>query len=201
MASIPYVTGPAHAFVGQTQITSISNGNVTAKIVVGPYYLGTAERAPRIEISDDWEPVDNDVSGKKPLDTAWSGEDALITYDFTRWDEAVMARLSSNPVPFFGARGVFVPGTMGTLMITEGRVPTLWVQFPYGGAGGKPVYAVNGMPAGYRFFAANFEGPHVLDRLGTRAMLRHAVFHALPVYAQGYELLFDHNMAGLPPTT
>lgn len=198
----PFTTGPAHAFVGFTKIQSVSNyGVVNATINGTPYYLGTDEKAPRLEFKPNWEPIYNDVSGNVPLDVAYAGEEAYISYTFTRWNEGVFELMAANPHTGFGGNthGITSPLDRGTLMLTEGVTPTLWIVFPFAVAGKQP-YVAQGLSAGYRFFAAVFEGPFQHANLGTRASKRPAIWHALPVYvpATGAFVLFDHNMAGLP---
>src|SRR5579859_623880 len=88
----PFVTGPAHMFVGTTRVT---NGVPQGAGVV--FYLGTSEGSPDIDIKPVYEPVYNDLSGSTPFDLSYMGEEAYITADLTRWNEAVYAAIQARP--------------------------------------------------------------------------------------------------------
>ncbi len=182
----PYSTGPAHIFIG------VGPGGA-------PIYLGTCEGAPRIEHRAALEPVMNDISGPRvPFDKMWVGEEAMVSVDMTRWNEPVRALALSR----WQRGGVIPRGTentfaRGTLLITEGMAFGLWVLFP--NSIFNPAMAT--LPNGYRYPAAWVETPESLEP-GVRPYKTRMVFSALGVYtpAVGGFLLYDGNMAGLPPT-
>lgn len=182
-----YSTGPAHLFVG-----AITTGGVT------PFYLGTAEVKPQIEIVPQFEPVHNDLGGAVPFDKSYEGEEAFIGADLNRYNEAVYAGLAARPnslVP--GAiRGLNTALDVGTLMLTEGKNIVVWVVFPFFV---KAAMRAGGMPAGYRFPGCTVVGPDKLET-GTRARKVHLLFHALRQWSPvtGAFLLYDHNVSGLP---
>lgn len=186
----PYVRGPAHFFVG------IGAGQ-------SPVYLGTAERTPKIQIRPAWSPVFNDIAGQKiPYDWSFDGEEGYVVYPFTRWVDPVWRACQARPRPpiIGGVPGLNVAGDIGTLMNTEGMGYPIWVLFPYAA---KTAY--NTQPAGYHFFSSWLMGPDDLDRNNTDAALVNGVWYCsrkptLNIAAAGLDmLLYDYNVAGLPP--
>jgi hypothetical protein len=188
----PYVTGPAHLYAG------VGAGGA-------PFFIGHAMRTPRITIRPHFSPVWCDLTGQTvPYDWIFDGEEGFVTYDVSRWNEAGYAALAARPRAT-GARGITLPGDIGSLMITELFAYQLWVVFPYAA---KPAYA--SMPPGYHFLNAWLEGPDELDDLGTTARRNRLVFHCgrsgvittSPTGGQGLTLtLYDTLVAsftGLP---
>jgi hypothetical protein len=162
----PYVTGPAHVFVG------LGSGGT-------PIYLGTCERYPKILIRPANEPHFNDMGGKVPFDMAHMGEEGFTSGDFNRFNETTYAVLASRPRGPAGVRGLNVAGEIGALYLTEGFAYGVWVSFPYVA---KPVFAAAGMPAGYHFLASYLVGPDELEPLGTTPRKIRLIWHHLRAF-------------------
>ncbi len=181
--AIPYVTGPVHMFVG------VGEG-------YSPLYLGTGERAPSIELLDEFEPVPNDIAGGKiPLDECYQGEHGFVTIDLNRFNEPVYELFTAIIRGASPGRQPF--GTMGSLMQLEGHNYPLWLVFPYQA---KPVFRDAGMPAGYHFFSTHLLGPQKLEPLGTVARKIRLVWHCMRVFDPntGDFYLYDGDTSGLP---
>lgn len=188
----PYVTGPASIWV--------------APGLSAPLFLGHAERSPSIQVRPSHSPIFSDLSGQRvPLDYIYDGEEALISMDLTRFNEAVYRLIANRGTPGLGTRGLDIPGDIGTLLGTEGRAYPLWIRFPYSA---KTAFsnATNGaMPGGYRFPLAFLEGPDGLDGLGTTNRRLRLNFHAIRyldvsvtnTFGAGSLLLYDHNMGAV----
>lgn len=185
----PFVTGPAGLYLlfpGQSSIL----------------FLGHSQRGCRIEDVYEWEPVLNDVSGTRyPFDMAFEGVESFVSCELTRWNMPVLRLLEQVPAvsAALGAP-VAVPGTsqfgdLGTLMITEGMAPMLYIQFPYSVI--KPAYATQ--PVGRRYLAAFLERD-VSDKLGTQARVQPLTWNCKRVFrpATYANLLYDFDLSGLP---
>lgn len=150
--------------------------SILLKVGFVPVYLGTAERSPAVEINRGWLPWYDDEQGNSlPADELYEGEEAWVTADISRWNEGVYAFLAQviNRGPLGGARGMNFTGDVGTSMQYEGCTYPLILQFPFAG---KPLYALRGMPPGYRFFSATLAGPDRLEPLGTQPSKRRLVW-------------------------
>lgn len=179
-------TGPAHFFCGVGQNSAA-------------LYLGTAEDRPIIQVRRFYENVRNDIAGPAvPYDRQFMGVDGIVGITLSRWDQVTLNRIQSTPyrnripgVQPFGGRGAF--------MQLEGLSYPLWVQFPYAT---KTAMVAAGMPAGYRFPVSFLEGPDGMP-VGTTYRTIQLAFYVqnLNVKNGGDFLLFDHDMAGLPPIT
>lgn len=188
-----WCTGPAHAFVN---MAAYSQGG---PYPLGTFYLGTCENAPEIQLGPEYEPVRNDLSGKKkPFDMQYQGEDALISLDLNRYNENVYQLIANRP--FRGVPGADGPFDIGTLIGTEGAAIALWLTFPYAL---KPAMAnsANGpLVPGYRF---PYTAPISPERLtvGTQAKKVHLLMYAWQAWIPAVQsfLLYDFNMDGLPP--
>lgn len=122
-----------------------------------PAFLGTCESAPDIELTGEFEPIFNDLSGTRlPMDRIWEGEEGLMNFVMTYWNEIqtvpIMATLA------FGA-GAAIPGTsllgdIGTIMGQEEMTFETWIKFPFSA---KTAYS--DMPAGYHFHSCLPIGP------------------------------------------
>lgn len=190
-----YCTGPAHVFIA-TSIYSQGGPQST-----GILYLGTCEDAPDIQLGPEYEPVRNDISGKKkPFDMQYQGEDALISLDLNRYNEAVYAIIANRPLRA-GGRGVDTGIDIGALIATEGGQINVYVQFPFNPAKAAMMNAANGpMPPGYRFPFCVPIGPEKLS-MGTKPKKVHLLMYAWQAWfpqTQSF-LLYDFNMSGLPP--
>lgn len=181
-----YCTGPAHLFLG----------------VGGAFsYLGTAEDAPKIELGPEFEPVLNDVTGKKkPLDMQYQGEDALISADLNRYSETVYAVLAQRFVRP-AVRGTSGLLDIGSLVLTESLGFQLAMQFPYaakaamaGGTGGP-------MPPGYLFNVVVPIGPEELTT-GTKPKKIHVLLYSWPVWSPtAGTFLYTTTLPSLPAIT
>ena len=195
--AIPYVTGPGLIYVAFGAGSTFTNPSQ-------PYFLGTCERTPEIDLNPEWEVVMNSVGGTRiPIDDTYQGEWAIISTLFTRWNEPTYARLANYIATSSGTgqtrgRTNANTGDLGTLLMTQARAIQLWVKFPY--ANLEP-FASNGMPAGYRFFATKLVAPTKLSPIGTEASKRALVWHARRLFypSLGDFISYDHNMEGLPP--
>ena len=188
----PYITGPAHIYVLLPHTSTFA-------------YLGTAERYPKISIRPAGEPVFNDIGGKVPFDMAYMGEEAFVSADISRWNEATYAAMASRPSHSAGpVRGFNGPLDVGTLYIAEGLAYQLVVQFPYGLGQpfAKGAYTANDMPGGYHFYASYLVGPDELEPLGTTPRKIRLIWHCLRVYNPATQsfLLYDNTLTGITLT-
>jgi hypothetical protein len=191
--AIPFVTGPCGAFV---------------RLSSTPVFLGHCERSPSVQIRPYYSPVFSDFAGQRvPLDEIYDGEDAVISLDLTRYNEAVYTAMAARPSGMSplgpnAPRGANAPGDIGSLMLLEGYTFDLWLTFPYAakavfssGATGGP------MPAGYHMPACYLEGPDDLGPLGTTARRLRLNFHALRTFASGSAgtvfSWYDHDMSAV----
>ncbi len=186
--AISYVCGPVSIWVG------IGSGGT-------PVFLGHAERTPSIQIRPQFSPVFSDLAGQRvPLDYLYDGEEAMVSVDLTRYNEAVYAGIASRPVPNL-TRGLDSPGEIGTLIGLEGMAFQLWLNFPYST---KAVFTANAMPAGYHFWQTFLEGPDGLDGLGTTNRRLRLNFHCMRylgpetnAFGAGRFTLYDHDMSAV----
>lgn len=179
-----YCTGPAHIYAAPPGALGALS------------YLGTCEDAPVIRINAEFEPVRNDIGGKrKPFDMQYQGEDALISIDLNRYNESVYSLLAARPA---GAspRGSDVLTDIGTLVMTEGAQSAIVVQFPFVA---KASMVAGGMPPGYYFPTCVTIAPEEL-RQGTRPKKVNMVFYAWSQWSpvtQGF-LLYSNVLPALP---
>lgn len=181
-----WCTGPAHVFVG------LGSGGA-------PLYFGSCERFPRPVFSPVFIENPNDIAGGKPLDKSFQGEDAVLSGDFTRWDEPMFAQMQARP-NYGGTRGVVTGGGLGAFMGQEGYSYPVWIQYPYSAKA-----AMNNLPAGYRFRQCWLEGPDHVEP-GTTPYKIRIMWYALPIYVPDTNnsiraILYDHDMTGLPSIT
>jgi hypothetical protein len=154
---------------------------------IGPiFFLGWGQRGPRISVRRGWEPLWCDLTGTQiPLDLLYEGQEGNITIELSKYSETTLELLQAMPL------GVGRSGTpyadfgwsRGTIMITEGVNPILWLRFPFSAAGAFPHPAManvaNGpLPSGLRFPGAIFTGPD--ERItGTAPSIVTVTFRAL----------------------
>ena len=192
----PWVTGPAHFFVGRLPGFKIGFGNGPAAPPIPPIYLGTAEKTPNILTLRGWFQVFNDFTGPVlPMDEGWAQEHGFESCNLTRFSWPAVNLLQSCPT-FGGEPGSWDPFDVGTMMLTEEAALTLWIAFPYSV---KPAYL--GMPVGYRFPAVLPYGPDDFNQLGTNAARLGLVFHSLPAFNGSRFVHRDYDMtavAGIP---
>jgi len=185
----PFVHGPVHVFAALGPSSSAT-------------YLGTGERAPRVSIRREWEPLFNDIGGTRiPFDYAFQGEEAFVTIQLTRWNQSTLTALKDV---IGNAQGRIVPGTtadgdIGSLMATENLGRTLWVQYAYGAGQLAPHAAMSDMVPGYRFPCAFLQGPDDSEG-GTDPAKELVTFHAIRQYNPSTRkfTLFDYVLTGLP---
>lgn len=186
-----YVRGPAHIFAGVGMAGT-------------PFYLGTAERTPKIQIRRAFSPVWNDLGGQLvPYDWCYEGQEGFVVADLTRWNQPVLAALQGAPRQTIAAAtpGTDVVGDIGTLMVTEGAAIPLWIMFPYTA---KAAFAAQ--PAGYHFLATWLLGPDDLDENNTKNAKvrlswycgRAGLISQAPIPGIAWAL-YDFNLAGMPP--
>lgn len=187
-----YSTGPAHVYVA---LPVISLGAPTG--LKTPIYFGTAKISPQIELRAEWEPVFNDLGGKVAFDTAFMGEEALTSIEFTRWVEPVYAQLANRPTPgggiAGGIRGLTGPLDVGSLMLTEGLNFGLYIIFPFARA--KRAYAT--LPRGYFFPGTFLMGPDKHNQMGTHPKELFLLFHSLRLFNKdtGQLLLYTNDVS------
>lgn len=140
---------------------------------VGYSFLGSAESAPDIELTGEFEPVYSDIAGSRlPMDRIFEGEEAVISAVLTWWDESTL-----NAINTFGAALGSVDGRSffhdtGTIMGQEGANFEFFVRFPFAA---KPAYS--DMPAGYHFLSAMRIGGFRIEP-GTKVNKRHLIIKA-----------------------
>jgi hypothetical protein len=205
-----YVTPGTPATSGSAATpATVSNANAA--------FLGWAEEAPDIEVTELYEPVYTDPGGNQvPTDKSWQreiGHVGILLSKFNRFPffaatdmPACAAALAGNDV--VTNRGLALPGYVGTLMLTEGQAVVVYVKFPYaakpafGGGGGPPA----GMEQGYRFFGGTLMSFDP-GATGTKPQKVGLEYECLgypftgtnTAYGNQYFQLYDGNLAGLPP--
>lgn len=128
-----------------------------------PEYLGTAERAPFIDIVEAEEPWYTDEGGHlNPVDFIFMGETATVTVLVTRFSQFVLDRVHSRPNPVNGTSGRNRLKDFGHLAGLERGSFPLYIDFPNAVL---PIYA--GLPNGYRFWFAKLVSSQIVP--GTKA--------------------------------
>lgn len=197
MSATPQVTGPVLIYVGFPTNPANQAGGLFGGTI---QFLGTAEKCPRWSNRAAWVPVYNDLGGQSiAADVLYEGNECFVMADMTSWDDAVLQALMARPFSLT-PDGIDIPGDLGTMMVTEGAAPTLYLTFPYSTR--APAVRA-GMPAGRRFPAAILESPDDFDSMGTAPrkvrLLWHCYRVAQAIGPQGMTwLLYDSNVAGLP---
>lgn len=188
-----WATGAVHIFVrGNVQGSKNSPG---APIL----YLGTAEQAPQRQTDRAFKQVMNDLKSQKPFDYVFAGgEEAVLSFVLTRWNEPVATMLEAAPVS--GGIGVSTIFDHGSLMGQEQLALEIWYLYTFGGLGARPSMA--GMPdiAGRHYLQALFWGPES-DQIGSVERKKHMVFKCFSKFEVSTIprfTLFDFNMTGLP---
>jgi hypothetical protein len=157
MAQI-FTSGPCPIYVG---------GGASAT----PLFLGHAEKFPRIALRPRFSDVFCDLSGQSvAYDVSYDGEDATVTADIVRWNEAAYTIIADRAKTNTAAatnRGTNGFGEIGTMMMTEGVGYPLYLIFPFTA---KPAYA--SQPRGYRFWCSFLQGPDDFELGSTARKLR-----------------------------
>ncbi len=187
--------GPA----GATGLAASAAQGIAAALanLNNPLLLGTGMRGPRIKVRRAYSRVWNDLTGPElAFDKIWAGEEALIFFDLTRWNENIYQLMATRPRA--GATpGAEPPGTRGTLLMTEGKAFPLYLRFP--AFDFHPRFKAAGGQAGYRFLCASIEEDDY--ETGSGANMRHLALHCWEVYdpkSNGLAL-YDGNMTGIGP--
>lgn len=171
----------------------------TFQVVAVPYYLGTCEQMPTIEVRPNYRPIYiNDVGKKVPYDLLYEGKDAILSMtlnNFSEYLHAIIGGRTNARVPGGGPRGIDLYDSIGSLILSEGLSLMVWLQFPNAA---KPAMAQGGLPPGWRFFACTLLAPDRIEP-GLRPKKIRLVFHALKLYdfVSGNQFLFDHDMSSI----
>lgn len=201
----PYVTGPAHLYLGRS-IPASSGLSSTLTLATSIYYLGTCEQPPRLSVHPQWEPFFNDLGGAMlPIDYCYQGKDGELVGTLNYWNDAVYRAYvesvasQSNTYP-----GTEEYGDTAVMWQHEGRAYQMWMQFPYYT---KAYGTARGMAPGYHFWSMR---PVLLEiNPGTRIGKRPIAWKIDRVYSpsDGKVVLFDNlpasfaSIPGFPPTT
>jgi len=168
---------------------------------VRPVYLGTCEDTPQVDFDPAYVPLHQPEFGSThPSDRLLDGEEGTIVLDLTHYSEWVYfcaaAMGAAGALNRFAPRGTMAEGHTGSLVVAEGVGLPVYLVFPYAA---KAVFALNGMPPGYRFFCCVLTS-HSLSNLSTKPRKVRLVFRAvrLGVAGTGITGLYDHNVFGLP---
>lgn len=185
----PYGTGAVHIFVRgpvQGQKTSVNSPKL---------YLGTAEQAPQRQTDRTFKQVMNDLSSQKPFDYVYAGgEEAILSFTLTNWNEAVAQALECAPVS--GGLGFSTIFDQGSLMGQEGLALEIWYLYTFGGVAARP--SMVGQEAGRHYVQALFWGPET-DKTGTTERQKHMVFKCWKKWNPSTKrfTLFDFDVSGL----
>src|SRR5262245_31790159 len=83
----------------------------------GARFLGTCERVPGLKVRPNWTPVFNDLLGAVPMDLMYTGTEAFIILDITRFNMPVWSNVATTPNPV-GIEGLNTAGDEGSLSLT-----------------------------------------------------------------------------------
>lgn len=177
--------GPAHVAVG------LGPGGQ-------PAYLGTTEGSPKFSHHKFFQDTKNDWAGDlQPFDKMYAGQIAMVSGDFTRFDNSLFQKMMSCPNPF-ATPGLNRGGDLGTFMIQEGMAYQLMLQSPYASAKNS----MRGLETGLRYFAAFLMGPDE-KTLGLRPQKARCIWFCMPIFSPDtnntvQELLYDFNTQSFP---
>ncbi len=172
-----FVNGPAHIFLGVPSVGAGIISSVLSSATRAPNYLGTTEGSPSVSLDPvPLRPLYNDMAGDRPLDKSYQGRTAVISCDFTRWNEDVLASAQAAN-PFGGVRGFDSALDIGALMLNEGYAFPLYMAHPFAA---KAAYKAAGLPSGFTFWACLVEQDSI-PQGGTKPKKVRLVFQALPV--------------------
>ncbi len=153
-----YTTGCVHIYVGLG--------------LASPAYLGTSEGFPMVDTQREWDAVMNDISGSKlPFDYVYEGEQAIISTVLTRWNQAVLDVIDTQP-NVAGVLGVNSATDTGSMMAQEGLTFQLWLRY---GFGAKAAYLGQGL--GKHYPQVILLGPDRTES-GSRPRKEHRIFQA-----------------------
>lgn len=119
----------------------------------------------------------NDLAGDmQSYDRQYLGTMAIVSGDFTRWNNQLLLQMWSMPNPF-ATPGLNPGGDYGTFLIQEGFAFPLILQNPY--ASLKASMA--GLETGLMYYAAWLMGPD--DKtIGTRANKARCIWMCHPIF-------------------
>jgi hypothetical protein len=149
-----YTTGPVDVFIRHA-------------LDLSPVFLGHGERAPTIDITPNYLPVKAHYGGEIPVDAIFSGETGKVRMELVRFNHNALnmlknrarSMLDQNPV-----KGLFEPGQIGTMIISEYSFFELWLRFTHS----KKLHNNNGdLPDGYRFLTAVLEPESIVGGSST----------------------------------
>lgn len=175
----------------------------------GAFLLGTSEQGPSRSTERSFKQMRNDLTSERTFDYVYAGgEEAVLSFVLTWWDDSVAQALEASPVSNnIGRSDIY---DMGTMMGQEGKAAEIWYAFTFRGPGGPTVGSAphtverttfRFQEGGRHYVQAVFWGPEQ-DETGTKERKKHMVFRAwkkmsivggVPTFT-----LFDFNMAGLP---
>lgn len=189
-----YATGAVHIYVKFP-----ANGQIFPNTI---RYLGTSEQGPARQTDRTFKQVMNDLSSQKPFDYVYAGgEEAILSFTLTRWNDLTAQALERAPVS--GGFGFSTILDQGTMMGREGYALEVYYAYTFGGLFARPNQAVSfpGQEGGRHYLQCLFWGPEQ-DELGTKERKKHMVFKAWKRYDPSLSpprfTLFDTNIAGLP---
>jgi|HubBroStandDraft_3_1064219.scaffolds.fasta_scaffold329365_1 hypothetical protein len=186
-----FTTGPVELWAG------VAGSSASPQ----PAFIGHGERAPRVEIVQNFKPVMCDLSGDmEQYDAMFMLGHAIIEVDLIRSNIAPLFAMQAQPNPWNAVTlpaGLNAVGDVGTIMLTEGFAPPLWVRWPY-----SLKASMFGLPNGLHFFRTYLLGPN-LHTMGTVPYKFRALFYAMSVYqisgpVAGGFACYDGIMSALP---
>jgi hypothetical protein len=185
-----YATGAVHIFVKLGANAGGGGGGVVE-------YLGTAEQAPQRQTDRTFKQVMNDLSSQKPLDYVYAGgEEAVLSFVLTRWNEPIATALEAGP--FSGGIGFATIFDQGSLMGQEDLALEVWYWYTFGGLAARA--SMVGQEAGRHYVQALFWGPET-DQVGSVERKKHMVFKAWKRFEPNATpmkfVLFDFDMTAL----
>ena len=175
-----YSTGPARFYMG-----------VGANFA--PVFFGTTEGEPEWIPDPSFEPVYNDLGGKKPIDWQFLGEEGDWSGVFSRYSEDVLRAIEAKTYRATVSRGLQPFGSQGAFMALEGHAFPMWVLFPYIT---KAAMRVLKMPAGMHFPVCFSQGAR--QSAGTKYRKVHLQIHCQRLFSTrngGEFLLYDEDMS------
>lgn len=187
-----FATGAVHIYVRGNVAGAKNNPSASIK------YLGTAEQGPQLQTDRTYKQVMNDLSSQKPFDYVYAGgEEAILSFVLTRWNEPVATLLEA--APFSGGVGFSTIFDQGSLIGQEELALEIWYVYTFGGLAARASMA--GQEAGRHYWQAIFWGPDQ-HTLGTQERKKHMVFKAWKYFDVSQNpprfTLWDADVSGLP---
>jgi hypothetical protein len=185
MAAQFWVPGPSYVQVGTGASGALA-------------HLGWSESGISVEFNSEFEDVMCDLGGQKiGTDQIYHGQDATITADIVRYDEAVMNALLARIQG--GTTGAVGAGQIGSLMIGQALTQRLLIVCPY-----STQTSYTGMTAAYNFLNTYLVGVSKVE-LGSKVKKYRAVWRAVPSWTVsgglGSTVLFNNLTTGQASVT